>query len=96
MTITPDQAQTLLDAEEGGDATPLLMEARHLAQTIAGMHEEWAKEFRVNGGIWIPEMWHRNRADAERDQYMRWRDHTTTIESRLVRRLVSETEVVEP
>lgn len=76
------------------DAT-LICFAPDMAQTLAGMHEEWAKEFRVNGGIWIPEMWHRNRSDAERDQYMRWRDHTTTIESRLVRRLVSETEVVE-
>ena len=44
MTITPDQAQTLLDAEEGGDAAPLLMEARHLAQTIAGMEWQWGVE----------------------------------------------------
>jgi hypothetical protein len=97
MTITPDQAQTLLDAEEGGDATPLLMEARHLAQAIAGMTEEWGVERDRPGSAYIDGTvarliaWFGDEASARKACAMLPRGGNP----RLVRRLVGPVEVVE-
>jgi hypothetical protein len=70
--------------------------APDLAQTIAGMREEWRRETRIVGDEeWAPMEWRSTRWYAENDQVWWWTPKHAVREYRLVRRLISAPEVIE-
>ena len=63
---------------------------------IAEMREEWAREARIMGSSgWFNLGWCRSRAEAELTDWTRSLPRGAKVEYRLVRRYVTEPEVIE-